>query len=73
MAPGGRECPGRAQRGSSMSESGSERVKRLEKQVADLSASLPAHSVSPLIIEKLDRLEDELEKARKELAKEQRG
>ena len=40
-------------------------VKELEQQIADLKARLPAHSVSPSMIEKLEKLEEELEEAKK--------
>jgi len=40
-------------------------VKKFEKQIADLKARLPAHSVSPSMIEKLEKLEEELEEAKK--------
>ena len=69
MALGSRESPAEALSRPKMNDLGNDRVKRLEEQVADLNARLPAHSVSPSIIEKLDKLEDGLEKAKKELAK----
>jgi hypothetical protein len=43
----------------------SERVKELEKQIADLKQRWPPHSAPPQMMEQLDELEQELEKARK--------
>ena len=41
-------------------------VKKIEKQIADLKARLPAHSVSPSMIEKLEELEEKLVEAKRE-------
>jgi hypothetical protein len=43
----------------------SERVKELEEQIADLKRRWPPHSVPPQMLQQLDELEQELEKARK--------
>jgi hypothetical protein len=43
------------------------RVTELERQIADLKARLPKHSVPPSMLIKLDDLEQELEQARTEL------
>jgi hypothetical protein len=50
-----------------MPESGmAARVAELERQLADLQARLPAHSVSPSMIVELDELEDALALARRQ-------
>jgi hypothetical protein len=41
------------------------RVAELERQLADLQARLPAHSVSPSMIVELDELEEALALARR--------
>ena len=40
------------------------KVRELEEKIADLKARWPAHSVSPSMWQRLEELEDELEKAR---------
>ena len=40
-------------------------VKKLEEQIADFKARLPAHSVSPSMIDRLENLEEELERAKR--------
>lgn len=40
-------------------------IKELEKQIADLKARLPAHSVSPLMMEELEKLEEKLNEIKK--------
>jgi polyhydroxyalkanoate synthesis regulator phasin len=42
------------------------RIRELEKQIADLEARLPAHSVPPAMIEDLETLEEELERLKAE-------
>lgn len=42
------------------------RVAKLERQLADLQARLPAHSVPPLMIAELDELEEALARARRQ-------
>ena len=39
-------------------------IKSLEKQIADLKSRWPAHSVPPTMVQELDELEEELERAR---------
>lgn len=43
-------------------EVGNDKLKRLEKQIADLKSRWPAHSVPPAMLEELDELEEELER-----------
>jgi L-lactate utilization protein LutB len=40
----------------------SERIKELEEQIVQLKRQWPAHSVPPSMVEKLDELEEELER-----------
>jgi len=40
------------------------KVRELEEKIADLKARWPAHSVSPSMWQRLEELEDELEKAK---------
>ncbi len=42
----------------------SERVKELERKLADLKRRLPPHSVPPGMLEQLEELEQALEEAR---------
>ncbi len=44
----------------------SDRVKEIEAQIADLEARWPPHSVPPSMWQRLEELEEELEKAKKE-------
>jgi len=46
------------------------RIAELEKQIADLKARLPKHSVPPAMIIELEELEEELGLARAEVAQE---
>ena len=39
----------------------SERVKELERQIAELKSRWPAHSVPPTMVQQLEELEEELE------------
>jgi len=41
-----------------------DKIKELEEKIADLKARWPAHSVHPSMVQELEELEDELEKAR---------
>jgi hypothetical protein len=41
----------------------SERIKELEEQIAELKRRWPAHSVPPTMLQQLDDLEAELERA----------
>jgi hypothetical protein len=43
-----------------------DRIKDVEKQIADLKSRWPAHSVPPAMIQQLDELEEELEQLRSE-------
>jgi DNA repair exonuclease SbcCD ATPase subunit len=47
------------------------RVEQLEKQLADLEARLPAHSVPPSMIAELDELEEALAEAQHEWQEQQ--
>jgi hypothetical protein len=40
-----------------------DRIKELESQIAELKRRWPAHSVPPTLLEQLDELEEELERA----------
>ena len=42
------------------------RVAELERQLADLLARLPAHSIPPSMLARLDELEEALDMARRE-------
>lgn len=41
-----------------------DKVKEIEEKIADLKARWPAHSVPPSMWQELERLEDELTKAK---------
>jgi hypothetical protein len=45
-----------------------DKVKEIEERLAALKKQWPAHSVSPAMLQQLDELEEELEKAKKERA-----
>ena len=45
---------------------GIDRIKELEKKLADLKGRWPAHSVPPSMWQELEELEEELENARGE-------
>jgi hypothetical protein len=47
----------------------SDRIKELGKQIEDLMRRWPAHSVKPAMVQRLDELEYELERARREAGK----
>jgi hypothetical protein len=49
----------------------SERIKQLEKQIAELKRRWPAHSVPPTMLQQLDELEEELERERKRATEEE--
>jgi len=40
------------------------RVKALEEKIAELERRIPPHSMPPAMLEELDKLEEQLEKAR---------
>ena len=42
-----------------------DRIKEIEEKIADLKARWPAHSVHPSMVQELEELEDEMERARK--------
>ena len=48
----------------------SEKVAELEKRIAELQARIPKHSIPPTMLIELDDLEEELEQARAEAARE---
>jgi len=41
---------------------GSERIKELERQIAELQNRWPAHSVPPAMLQQLEELEEEMER-----------
>jgi hypothetical protein len=43
---------------------GTERVIELELKIADLKRRIPPHSIPPAMLQELEELEEELEKAR---------
>ena len=51
-----------------MNENTTTRIAKLERQIADLQARLPKHSVPASMLIELDDLEEELEQARAKLA-----
>jgi len=53
-----------------MNENTAARVTGLEKQLADLKARLPKHSIAPAMLIELEELEEELERTRAEAAQE---
>ncbi len=44
-----------------------DQIERLEAQLADLQARLPAHSIPPNLIEKLDEIDEQLQAAKSRL------
>jgi HAMP domain-containing protein len=48
-------------------------IQELERQIADLEARLPAHSVPPAMIEELEALEEALERLKAEQVATQAG
>lgn len=48
-----------------------ERIRELERQIAELKRRWPAHSVPPAMLQQLDELEEELEKELEKAAKRQ--
>lgn len=51
----------------------SERIKELEKQIAELKSQWPAHSVPPAMLQLLDELDEELEMELKKATEERSG
>jgi len=47
------------------------RIEELEHRIADLKARLPKHSVPPAMLMELEELEEELERARAQVAAEE--
>jgi ribosomal protein L29 len=45
-----------------MTSDNEERIKELEKEIADIKGRIPAHSINPAMIMELEELEDELER-----------
>ncbi|MFC2018712.1 hypothetical protein ACFLU4_01980 [Chloroflexota bacterium] len=43
-----------------------DRVSEIEQEIADLNGRWPAHSVPPSMWQQLEKLEDELERAKQE-------
>jgi hypothetical protein len=43
-----------------------EKIEQIEQEIADLKASWPAHSVKPAMWQRLEELEEALEKAKQE-------
>lgn len=48
---------------------GTNRIKELERQIAELKERWPPHSVPPSMLQQLEALEEELKKAREEAEK----
>lgn len=44
----------------------SDKIKEIEEKIADLHARWPAHTVPPSMWQRLEELEEELEKAKRE-------
>mgnify|MGYP001124568208 CR=1 FL=1 len=51
-------------------DTGAERIDELERQIADLEARLPEHSIPPAMLIELEELEGALERARSERVEE---
>ena len=43
------------------------RINELEQEIADLKSRMPAHSVKPIMIMRLEELEDELRRLKNEV------
>jgi hypothetical protein len=50
-----------------MNENKVQRIKDLEELIQELKSQLPAHSVKPEMLIRIEELEDELEKLKSEL------
>jgi anti-sigma-K factor RskA len=48
-------------------------IQRLEKQLADLQARLPAHSIPPKMIAEMDEIDEQLREARSRLKEVEMG
>jgi uncharacterized membrane protein len=44
-----------------------QRVKELEKKIAELRRRIPPHSIHPAMLQELEEIEEELERARQAL------
>jgi hypothetical protein len=53
-----------------MSEDRAGRISELERRIADLEARLPRHSIPPTMLIRLEELEEALEQARSQAARE---
>lgn len=51
-------------------DTGADRIDELERQIADLEARLPKHSIPPAMLIELEELEEALETARSESVEE---
>ena len=51
-------------------DTGADRIDELERQIADLEARLPEHSIPPAMLIELEELEEALERARSESVEE---
>ena len=51
-----------------MTEDLSERLQQLEREYAELEASIPAHSIKAAHLQRLEELEDEIADLKKEIA-----
>jgi hypothetical protein len=49
-----------------------ERIKELEKQIAELKSQWPAHSVPAAMLQRLDELEEELEREMRKASDDQK-
>jgi hypothetical protein len=43
-----------------------QRVEELEKKIAELRRRIPPHSIPPIMLQELEELEEELERARQQ-------
>ena len=50
-----------------------DKIKTLKKEIANLKTQWPAHSVSPTMLQRLDELEEELEKELQKVGAIKRG
>jgi len=52
---------------------GTERIEDLKRRIAELESRWPAHSVPPAMLQQLDELEEELERAKEAREGQDRG
>jgi hypothetical protein len=50
-----------------------DKIKALKKEIANLKSQWPAHSVPPTMLQRLDELEEELEKELRKVDEAKRG